>query len=120
MPSRTAAASSSNSSRPTVGSSATFRSRAGWAIRPTAANWATPRGWIWGNPTSRATKINWAHLALAQLIDGGYIDRVLTTNFDPLVSRACALVNSFPAVYDFAASRVFNPDQISEKAIFHL
>jgi len=65
-------------------------------------------------------KINWAHLALAQLIDGGYIDRVLTTNFDPLVSRACALVNSFPAVYDFAASRVFNPDQISEKAIFHL
>ena len=65
-------------------------------------------------------KINWAHLALAQLIEGGYIDRVLTTNFDPLVSRACALVNCFPAVYDFAASRVFNPDQLSEKAIFHL
>ena len=49
-------------------------------------------------------KINWAHIALAQLIDGGYVDRVLTTNFDPLISRACALVNSFPAVYDFAAS----------------
>jgi hypothetical protein len=65
-------------------------------------------------------KINWAHLALAQLIDAGYIDRALTTNFDPLVSRACALVNCFPAVYDFAASRIFNPDQISEKAIFHL
>jgi tetratricopeptide (TPR) repeat protein len=29
-------------------------------------------------------------------------------------------VNCFPAVYDFAASRVFNPDQTSEKAIFHL
>jgi tetratricopeptide (TPR) repeat protein len=65
-------------------------------------------------------KINWAHIALAQLIDGGYVDRVLTTNFDPLVSRACALVNSFPAVYDFAASHIFNPDQVSEKAIFHL
>jgi tetratricopeptide (TPR) repeat protein len=65
-------------------------------------------------------KINWAHLALAQLINAGYIDRVLTTNFDPLVSRACALVNCFPAVYDFAASRIFNPDQICEKAIFHL
>jgi tetratricopeptide (TPR) repeat protein len=65
-------------------------------------------------------KINWAHIALAQLIDGGYVDRVLTTNFDPLISRACALVNSFPAVYDFAASRIFNPDQVSEKAIFHL
>ena len=58
-------------------------------------------------------KINWAHIALAQLIDGGYVDRVLTTNFDPLISRACALVNSFPAVYDFAASHIFNPDQVS-------
>lgn len=65
-------------------------------------------------------KINWAHIALAQLINGGYVDRVLTTNFDPLISRACALVNSFPAVYDFAASHIFNPDQVSEKAIFHL
>ena len=35
-----------------------------------------------------AAKINWAHIALAQLIDGGYVDRVLTTNFDPLISRA--------------------------------
>jgi tetratricopeptide (TPR) repeat protein/NAD-dependent SIR2 family protein deacetylase len=65
-------------------------------------------------------KINWAHLALAQLIGEGYVDRVLTTNFDPLVSRACALVNSFPAVYDFAASHIFNPAQVSHKAIFHL
>ena len=54
------------------------------------------------------------------MIDGGYVDRVLITNFDPLISRACALVNSFPAVYDFAASHIFNPDQVSEKAIFHL
>jgi tetratricopeptide (TPR) repeat protein len=65
-------------------------------------------------------KINWAHIALAQLIDGGHVDRVLTTNFDPLVSRACALINVFPAVYDFAASHVFKPDQVSKQAIFHL
>jgi tetratricopeptide (TPR) repeat protein len=65
-------------------------------------------------------RINWAHNALAQLINGNYVDRVLTTNFDPLVSRACALVNRFPAVYDFAASHLFNPDQVSDKAIFHL
>jgi hypothetical protein len=31
-------------------------------------------------------KINWTHLALAQLIDHDFVDRVLTTNFDPLVS----------------------------------
>lgn len=65
-------------------------------------------------------KINWAHLALAQLVQAGYIDRILTTNFDPLVSRACALVGVFPAVYDFAASHIFKPDQISKQAIFHL
>jgi NAD-dependent SIR2 family protein deacetylase len=49
-------------------------------------------------------KINWAHVAIAQFIANGYVDRVLTTNFDPLVARACALVGEFPAVYDFAAS----------------
>jgi tetratricopeptide (TPR) repeat protein len=65
-------------------------------------------------------RINWAHIALAQLITANYVDRVLTTNFDPLVSRACALVNRFPAVYDFAASHLFKPDQVSDKAIFHL
>jgi tetratricopeptide (TPR) repeat protein len=65
-------------------------------------------------------KINWAHIALAQLIAGGHVDRVLTTNFDPLVTRACSLINIFPAVYDFAASHVFKPDQVSKQAIFHL
>jgi tetratricopeptide (TPR) repeat protein len=65
-------------------------------------------------------KVNWAHLALAQLIEAGYIDRILTTNFDPLISRAAALINLFPAVYDFAASQMFKPDQVSRQAIFHL
>lgn len=32
-------------------------------------------------------KINWAHIAIAQLMKHGYVDRVLTTNFDPLVVR---------------------------------
>jgi len=45
-------------------------------------------------------KINWAHIALAQLMKAGYIDRVLTTNFDPLYfcrlgfpSRQCLFVS---------------------------
>ncbi|HJH30645.1 MAG TPA: hypothetical protein C5S50_00260, partial [Methanosarcinaceae archaeon] len=50
----------------------------------------------------------------------GYVDRVLTTNFDPLVVRACALLNEFPAVYDFAASQLFKPADVADKAIFHL
>jgi NAD-dependent SIR2 family protein deacetylase len=65
-------------------------------------------------------KINWAHIGLAQVIARGHVDRVLTTNFDPLIARACALINVFPAVYDLAASHVFKPDQVSGQAIFHL
>ncbi|WP_089725919.1 TPR end-of-group domain-containing protein [Candidatus Thiosymbion oneisti] len=65
-------------------------------------------------------KINWAHIAIAQLMKAGFVDRILTINFDPLVVQACALVGEFPAVYDFAASQLFKPADIPEKAVFHL
>lgn len=65
-------------------------------------------------------KINWAHIGIAQLMKAGYVDRVLTTNFDPLVVRACAFVGLFPAVYDFAASQAFQPADIPDQAIFYL
>jgi hypothetical protein len=52
--------------------------------------------------------INWAHMAIAQLVKEGYVKRILTTNFDPLVVKACATVGVFPAVYDLAASPHFN------------
>lgn len=65
-------------------------------------------------------KINWAHIAIACLMQAGFVDRVLTTNFDPLVMRACALLGEFPAVYDFAASQFLNPADIPRKAVFHL
>jgi cytochrome c-type biogenesis protein CcmH/NrfG len=65
-------------------------------------------------------KINWAHIGIAQLIKHGFVDRVLTVNFDPLLQRACAMVGVFPAVYDFAASQYFNASFIADQAIFHL
>jgi len=65
-------------------------------------------------------KINWAHIAIAQLIKNGFVDRILTTNFDLLVVRACALVGMFPAVYDFAASQAFSPADIPGQAVFYL
>lgn len=65
-------------------------------------------------------KINWAHIALAQLMKAGYVDRVLTTNFDPLIMRACALVGLYPATYDLVASQNFKPDKVPDQAIFHL
>ena len=83
------------------------------------------------NPDQRRTllkgyidrsKINWAHIGLAQLLKHKRLDRVLTTNFDQLITRACALVNVFPAVYDLTA---FHPTQmrmaeLPDLAVFHL
>jgi tetratricopeptide (TPR) repeat protein len=67
-----------------------------------------------------AAKLNWAHIAIAQLMKCGYIDRVLTTNFDLLVVRACALLGEFPAIYDFAASQLFQAADIPDQAVFYL
>jgi len=65
-------------------------------------------------------KLNWAHIALAQLMKSDYVDRILTTNFDPLVVKACALVGDFPAVYDLAASQYFKPSCIPPQSVFYL
>ena len=65
-------------------------------------------------------KINWAHLCMALLVQAGFVDRVLTTNFDLLVVRACALLNEFPAIYDFAASQLFKAPDIPDKAVIYL
>ena len=66
-------------------------------------------------------KINWAHIALAQLMKAGYIDRVLTKiQSASFIMRACALVGLYPATYDLAASQHFEPDKVPDQAIFHL
>lgn len=65
-------------------------------------------------------KINWAHLCIALLMQSGFIDRVLTTNFDLLVVRACALLGVFPAIYDFATSQLLKNADIPDQAVFYL
>ncbi len=65
-------------------------------------------------------KVNWAHIGIACMMKAGYVDRIFTTNFDPLIIRACALINIFPAVYDFAASQEYNAAYIPENAVFYL
>ena len=74
-----------------------------------------------------AAKINWAHVGIARMERGEVIDTILTPNFDPLASRACALFNRFPAIYDLAGLRDAADNQISfdksyvkGSAIFHL
>jgi len=67
-----------------------------------------------------AAQINWAHLCIALLIQAGYVDRVLTTNFDLLVARACAMLGVFPATYDFATSQLLKKPDIPDQAVFNL
>jgi hypothetical protein len=64
-------------------------------------------------------KVNWAHICIAQLVKEGYVDRILTTNFDPLVIRAAALLGPLPAVYDLASSR-FDAERIHSPALVYL
>jgi hypothetical protein len=67
----------------------------------------------------RAT-INHAHLGIAQLVKAGYVGRILSTNFDPLIVRACALVGEFPAVYDCAVSPCLEGVLFHPKSVFYL
>jgi hypothetical protein len=65
-------------------------------------------------------RINTTHLAISGLLKAGYIDRILTVNFDPLVQQASALANVAVATYDFASSRRFDPANVPSPAVFHL
>jgi len=65
-------------------------------------------------------KVNWAHICIAQLMKSGYVDVVLSTNFDPLVVRTCALLGMYPAVYDLGASVDFDPSQVISPAVIYL
>ena len=74
------------------------------------------------NETISKAKMNAAHIAVVELVNAGYVDRVLTTNFDPLIFRAFALTNRFPAIYDLCAVTVDSSElgKIPDPAIFHL
>ncbi|OTG64095.1 hypothetical protein B9T29_02005 [Acinetobacter sp. ANC 3903] len=65
-------------------------------------------------------KINWAHIALACLMQEGYIQRVLTFNFDSILSRACSLLGLHPSIYDFATANPHLYHLINDPSIVHL
>lgn len=67
-----------------------------------------------------AAVLNPANIGIGTLIRSGYIDRVLTTNFDDLIMRACVELNVWPSVYDYASSNIFIAERISGPAIIHL
>ena len=67
-------------------------------------------------------RVNSAHEAIAELVASGFVDRVLTPNFDDLVLRACAAKGIFPAVYDatVAGSGLELPEPAPSPSIVHL
>ena len=65
-------------------------------------------------------KINVTHIYLAQLLSLGYVDYVLTVNFDNLMLRALALFNEFPPVYDMAILKDLTTTNFKEKSVLYL
>lgn len=51
------------------------------------------------------SSINTSHLYAAQLIAEGYVDCVVTTNFDNLMLKSLTLLNINPSVYDLTIAR---------------
>lgn len=67
-------------------------------------------------------KLNFAHLAIAELLKQGYIKRILTTNFDPLLINACYMVGMYPlpSIYDLGSINQINPELFDDPCIIYL
>src|ERR1043165_2080993 len=65
-------------------------------------------------------KINWGHIALAQLIERGFVSRILSVNFDLVLESAAGLLALQPAVYDFGVAPASDPALVVSPAILHL
>jgi len=71
-------------------------------------------------PYLRDAKINWAHIALASLLQRKFVRRILTFNFDSVLARACGLLSRYPAIYDFGVSPSDRMDYLADPCIVHL
>jgi tetratricopeptide (TPR) repeat protein len=65
-------------------------------------------------------KINVTHIYLAQLLKEGFVDYVLTVNFDNLMLRALALYNIFPATHDLAILKDLTTSTFKQKSVVYL
>jgi tetratricopeptide (TPR) repeat protein/NAD-dependent SIR2 family protein deacetylase len=71
-------------------------------------------------PIMDEAKINWANVAIAAILKKGFIDRVLTLNFDNVLERACGICGYYPAVYDFGTAPSNSVDHVVSGSIVHL
>lgn len=65
-------------------------------------------------------KVNVGYIYLAHLIKEGYIDYVLTVNFDNLLLRAMAMYNLFPPIYDLSILKDLTTDRIEKQSVTYL
>lgn len=68
---------------------------------------------------SRAN-INVSHIYLAYLMKLGYVDYIVTTNFDNLTLRALALYNIFPPVYDLSNLKDLTTTTLNTQSVIYL
>ena len=71
-------------------------------------------------PFVQSATINPAHLYLSRLVKEHYVDRILTTNFDPLAVQGLVLGNIRPIVYDVPNLREVSAGTIFPPAVIHL
>lgn len=71
-------------------------------------------------PLLEKSGINWGHIALASMIKGNYIKRVLTFNFDQILEKAVSLLGMQLPVYDFGGAPTSDINRIANPSILHL
>lgn len=71
------------------------------------------------NNTGRPN-VNWAHLLLAKLMEENFINRVLTTNFDPLIVEALAMTGQPIRTYDLNSSGTYPADAFEPGTVIYL
>lgn len=70
--------------------------------------------------TRDEVKLNLANIYLAQLLKLGYIDYIVTVNFDDLILKACTLFNFLPPVYDISNIKTITTTDIRKKSVIYL
>lgn len=68
----------------------------------------------------QAARVNIAHLYMALLVKSGYVDRIITTNFDPLIIKALFLNDLCPSIYDFSLIDHVVPGDTANPSVFYL
>lgn len=70
--------------------------------------------------TRDKVKLNIANVYLAQLLKLGYVDYIVTVNFDDLILKACTIFNFLPPVYDISNIKTITTTDIRTGSVLYL